>query len=128
MYLLTYLFFITRDQVAFLLLIALQQFQSHFSAHNCRPVSALLSLIPSFIVNLGMSPAEQFESWHDELLTARSLDNKASRWFNMLSRQSDRNDLHDTLMKSLLSTNRDSFRNIIILLVLGCTLLATSLC
>ena len=44
----------------------------------------------------------------------------------MRSRQSDRADLPDTLMKSLVSADPDSFPNIRILLVLGCTLLATS--
>jgi hypothetical protein len=42
----------------------------------------------------------------------------------MRSRQSDRADLPDTLMKSLVSANPDSFPNIRILLVLGCILLA----
>jgi hypothetical protein len=42
----------------------------------------------------------------------------------MRSRQSDRADLPDTLMKSLVSADPDSFPNIRILLVLGCTLLA----
>jgi len=44
----------------------------------------------------------------------------------MWSRQSDRADLPNTLMKSLVSADPDSFPNIRILLVLGCTLLATS--
>ena len=44
----------------------------------------------------------------------------------MWSRQSDRADLPDTLKKSLVSADPDSFPNNIILLVLGCTLLATS--
>jgi len=44
----------------------------------------------------------------------------------MWSKQSDRADLPDTLMKSLVSANRDSFPNVIILLGLGCTVLATS--
>ena len=44
--------------------ILLQQLQNRFSADNCWPVSALLSLIPSLIVKLGMPPPEQFESWH----------------------------------------------------------------
>ena len=41
----------------------------------------------------------------------------------MWSRQSDRADLPDTLTKSLVSAGPDSFPNIRILLVLGCTLL-----
>ena len=36
--------------------ILLQQLQNRFSADNCWPVSALLSLIPSLIVKLGMPP------------------------------------------------------------------------
>ena len=44
----------------------------------------------------------------------------------MWSRESDRADLPDTLMKSLVSADPDSFPNIIILLVFGCSLLATS--
>ena len=44
----------------------------------------------------------------------------------MWSRQCDRADLPDTLMKSFVSADPDSFPNIIILLVLRCTLLATS--
>ena len=69
---------------------------------------------------------DQFEPWHDDLRTPSSLDNEVSRWFNMWSRQSDRADLTDTLMKSLVSTDPDSFPNIRILLVLACTQLATS--
>ena len=79
-----------------------------------------------FIVKLGIPPPEQFESWHDNLLSSRSLDKQVYRWFNMWSRQSDNADLPDTLMKSLISADPDSFVNIRILLVLGCTLLATS--
>ena len=100
--------------------------QNSFFADNCRPVSALLSLIPSSIVKLGMPPTDQFESWHDDLSTLRSLDNELARCFSMRSRQCDRADLPDTLMKSLVSADPDSFPNIIILLVLGCTLFATS--
>ena len=36
--------------------ILLQQLQNRFSADNCRPVSALLSLIPSLMIKLGVSP------------------------------------------------------------------------
>jgi len=42
------------------------------------------------------------------------------------SRQTDKADLPDTLMKYLVSADPDSFPNIRILLVLGCTLLAAS--
>jgi len=55
--------------------ILLQQLQNHSSADNCWPVSVLLGLIPSLIVKLGMPTREQFESWHDDLLTLWSLDN-----------------------------------------------------
>ena len=48
------------------------------------------------------------------------------RCFIIWSRQSDRADLPDTLIKSLVSADPDSFPKIIILLVLGCTLLVTS--
>ena len=82
------------------------------------------SIKSNTVVNL--SPTDQFESWHDDLLTPRSFDVEVSRWFNMWSRQSDRADLPDTLMKSLVSADPDSFPNIIILLVLGSTLPATS--
>ena len=54
----------------------LQKLQNRFSADNCRPVSTLLSLIPSLVVKLGMHPKEQFESWHDGMLAPRSLDNE----------------------------------------------------
>ena len=73
-----------------------------------------------------MPPPEQFESWDDDLLTPRSLDNEVSRLINMWSKQSDTADLPDTLMKSLVSADPDSFPNITILLILGCTLLGTS--
>ena len=43
----------------------------------------------------------------------------------MWSRQSDEADLPDTLMKSFVSEDPDFFLNIIILVILGCTLLAT---
>jgi len=43
----------------------------------------------------------------------------------MWSRQSDEADLPDTLMKSFVSEDPDLFLNIIILVILGCTLLAT---
>jgi len=102
--------------------ILLQQLHKHFSADNWWPVSPLLSLIQSLIVKLGMPPPDQFESWHDRLLTPRSLDNEVSRWLNTWSRA----DLPDILIKSLVSTDSDSFLNIRILLVLGCTLLTTS--
>ena len=49
------------------------------------------------MVKLGMPIPEQFESWHDDLLT-----------------------------QSLLSADPDSFPNIIIVLAIGCTLPATS--
>jgi len=76
-------------------------------------VSILSNLIPSVIVKLGMPPPEQF-------------DNEVSRWFNMLTRQYDGADLPDTLLKSLVCADPDIFQNIIILLVLGCTLPATT--
>ena len=118
MYLLTHLFFITIDQVAFLFIdILLQQLQNRY-----RSVSALLNLMPPLMIKLGMPPPEQFESWHDDLLTPRTLDNEVSRWLNIWSRQSDRADLPDTLMKSLASPDQDTFPNIIILLVLRCIL------
>ena len=63
--------------------ILLQQLQNHFSADNCCSVSHLLSLMRSLFVKLGIPLPEQFESWHDDLLTSRSLDNDVSRWFNM---------------------------------------------
>jgi len=100
--------------------------QNHLSSDNWCLVSTLLSLIPSLIVKLGMPPPEQFESWHDALLTPRSLDNEVSRLFNVWSKQSDKANLPDTLMKSLVSADPDSFPNIKIVLVLECTLLATS--
>ena len=40
--------------------ILLQQLQNHFSADNCWSVSALLSLIPSLMVKLGIPPPEQW--------------------------------------------------------------------
>ena len=58
--------------------------------------------------------------------TPNLLDNEVSRWFNMCSRQSVSADVPDTLMRSLVSADPDSFPNIKFLLVLGCTLLATS--
>jgi len=67
---------------------------------------------------------DQLESWHDDLPTPRILDNEVSRRFNMWPRESDRFGLLDTLMKSLVSADPDCFSNIIILLVLGCTLLS----
>jgi len=77
------------------------------------------------MVKLWMPRPDQFESSHDDLPTPRTLDSELSRWFNMWSRQSVRADLPDTLMKSLVSADTDSFPNIRILLVLGCTLPAT---
>jgi len=56
--------------------ILLQRLQNRFSANNCRPVSALLSLIPPLMVKLGMPPAGQFESRYDDPPTSRSLDNE----------------------------------------------------
>jgi len=97
-----------------------QQLQNRFCADNCRPVS----VIPYLIAKLGMLPTEQFQLRHDDMLTTRSLDKEVSRWFNMWSRQSTNADLPDTLMKSLVFADPDSFPKIIILLVLGCTLLA----
>jgi len=85
-------------------------------------VSALLSLIPSLIVKLGLPHPEKFQSWHEDLLNPKSLDNEVSRWFNMWSRQCDRADFPDTLMKSLAPAAPDCFPNIIVLLVLGFTL------
>jgi len=75
------------------------------------------------MVKLGMPPPKQFESWHDDLLTARSLENEVSIWFSMWYWCAD---LVDTWMKSLISADPDSFPNITILLVLGCTRLGTS--
>jgi len=72
------------------------------------------------------TPKQLIESCHDDMLTLKSLDNEVSRWFNMWSRQSDRDDLPDTLMKCLVSADSDSFPNIRILLVLACTLHVTS--
>jgi len=46
--------------------------------------------------------------WHD-MPTPRSIDIEVSRWFNMWFRQSDTVDLPDTLMKSLVSADPDSF-------------------
>jgi len=61
---------------------------------------------------------DQFELWHDDLPTPRSLDNELFRWFNMWSRQYDTADLAVTFIKS--------FQNIRILLVFGCTLFVTT--
>ena len=68
---------------------------------------------------------DQFKSLAWRPASPGSLDNEVSRWFNMCSWQFNSAYLPDTLMKSLLSSDPDSFPNIIILLVLGCTLLAT---
>ena len=117
MYLLTHLFFITRDYLASLLLIPYcNSCRTVFSSSvdNCCPVSALLNLIPFLVVKLGMPNPDQFESWHDDLPTPRSLDNEVSRQFNMRFRQFDRADLLDTLIKYLVSADPDSFPNIII--------------
>jgi len=54
--------------------IDMLQLQNRFSVDNCWPVSILLG--PSLIVKLGVPPPEQFESWHDDLLTQGSLDNQ----------------------------------------------------
>ena len=49
--------------------ILLQQLQNNFSADNCWPVSAFLSLILSLIVvKLGMPPQEEFEACYDDLV------------------------------------------------------------
>jgi len=75
-----------------------------------------------------MPSPDQFESWDDNLPIPRSLDNDVSGWVNMWSRQSDRADLPDTstLVKSLVSSDPDFFPKIRNLLVLACTLFATS--
>ena len=65
-----------------------------------------------------MPAPDQLESWHDDLPTPRSLDNKVSRLFNVWSRQSDKADLLDTLIRSLVSADPDSFPNTRNLLVL----------
>ena len=74
------------------------------------------------MVKMGRPCPEHFHSWHDDLPTPKLLDNEVSRWFNMCSRQSDRADLPDTLMKSLVYADPDIIPSIIILLVLGYTL------
>ena len=55
--------------------VLLQQLQNHLSADNCWHVSALMNLITSLIDKLVMPP-KQFESWYDDLLTPRTLDNE----------------------------------------------------
>ena len=122
MYLLAH-FFITREQLAFLFYWYLTATVAE--SFLCRQLLASECFAESNIIfNCQTRDAshEQFESWHDDLLTPRTLDNEVSGWFNMWSRQSDRVDLPDTLMKSLVSTDPDSFPNIRILLVFECTL------
>jgi len=74
MYLLTYIFFITINHWHPFIDILLQQLQSRFSTNKCWPVRALLSLIPSLTVKLGMPSSERAPPWSSgSVLGHRSL-------------------------------------------------------
>ena len=121
MYLLTHRFFITINQLVFLLFISY--------CNRCRTVSlqsALLSLISSLMVRLVIPHQEQFESRHDDMPPLRALYNEAFRWCIIFGPGSLTAELPNTLMKSLVSVDLNSFLNLWILMVLVCTLPVTS--
>ena len=98
MYLLTHFFFITRDQLALLLLI--------YYCNSCRTVPVQTTATSKYLAEsntifngqtIGMLAPKQFESCHEDMLTPKSLDNDVSRWFNIWSRQSDTTILRDSI-------------------------------